>query len=114
MSTDKVNGAQPPQYTPAQKEALNRLHTAASQFEGVFLNMLYTAMQETVGKETIFGEQDNTTQTFQSMLNEQRAQSVANTGAFGIGRVLEEQLKNSVLADAQRESKTHVTKEFEP
>lgn len=114
MSIDKTGGIQPPQYTPQQKQALDRLHTAATQLVGVFLNMLFSSMQETVGNEDIFGKADNTTQTFQSMLNEQRAQGVASTGAFGIARVLEEQLKNSVLTDASRESKTNVTKEFEP
>ncbi|HET7814194.1 MAG TPA: rod-binding protein [Candidatus Baltobacteraceae bacterium] len=111
MSIEKVNQTQ---YTPEQKQALSRLHTAATQLEGVFLNMLFSAMRDTVGNSSIYGDQDNATQTFQSMLDEQRAQSVAKSGSFGIARVLEEQLKSSVLSDAKRESKTQVNKDLEP
>lgn len=111
MSIEKVNQTQ---YTPEQKQALSRLHTAATQLEGVFLNMLFSAMRDTVGNSSIYGDQDNATQTFQSMLDEQRAQGVAQSGSFGIARVLEEQLKSSVLGDAKREAKTQVNKELEP
>jgi len=112
--TDKIDPAAAQSYTPEQKQALDRLHTAATQLEGVFLNMLFSAMRDTVGKNTVFGPQDNATDTFSSMLDEQRAQSVAQSGSFGIARVLEEQLKSSVLGDASRESKTQVNKELEP
>jgi len=102
------------QYTPQQKAALEHLHTAATQLEGVFLDMLFSAMRETVPKQTIFGEQSNAEQTFQSMLDEQRSQQMAQSGSFGIAKVLEEQLKQSVLADASRESKTRIPRELEP
>jgi len=103
-----------PQYTPSQKQALERLHTAATQLEGVFLDMLFSAMRDTVPKETIFGQESNAEDTFQTMLDEQRSQSVAQSGSMGIAKVLEEQLKRSVLADASRESKTQIPKELEP
>jgi peptidoglycan hydrolase FlgJ len=106
--------AQQAQLTPAQKKALDRLHSAATQLEGVFLDMLFSAMRETVSKETIFGKQSSAEETFQTMLDEQRSQSVASSGSFGIGRVLEEQLRQSVLSDANRESKTEIPKELEP
>lgn len=102
------------QYTPEQKAALERLHSAATQLEGVFLDMLFSAMRDTVPKESVFGKQSNAEQTFQTMLDEQRSQQMAKSGSFGIARVLEEQLKQSVLADASRESKSQIPKEFEP
>ncbi len=105
---------QGPQYTPQQKAALSRLHTAATQLEGVFLDMLFTAMRDTVPKESIFGQESNAEQTFQTMLDEQRSQSVAQSGNFGIARVLEEQLRSSVLSDASRESKTQIPSELQP
>jgi flagellar protein FlgJ len=105
---------QPQKYTPAQKAALERLHTAATQLEGVFLNMLFSAMRDTVPQESIFGKDSNAEQTFQSMLDDERSQQVAQSGSFGIAKVLEEQLKQSVLADASRESKTEIPKELEP
>ena len=110
MSIDKIS---PQQLNPQQKAALERLHTAATQLEGVFLNQLFSAMRQTVGKETIFGKEDNATETFQSMLDDQRSQNVAQSGSFGIARVLEEQLRASVLSDANRESKTQV-KDLDP
>lgn len=119
MSIDKVPeqqsvGAKPAQYTPQQKAALERLHTAATQLEGVFLNMLFTAMRDTVPKESIFGKQSNAEATFQSMLDEQRSEKMAQSGSFGIAKVLEEQLKQSVLGDAAQESKTDVPGGMEP
>jgi flagellar protein FlgJ len=100
--------------TAQQQQALQHLHSAATQLEGVFLDMLFSAMRETVPKETIFGQESNTEETFQTMLDEQRSQSVAQSGSMGIARVLEEQLKRSVLSDAARESKTQIPKELGP
>ncbi len=118
MSIEKL-GTSPQQaqnaqeLTPQQKRALERLHTAATQLEGVFLDMLFTAMRNTVPQESIYGKDSNATQTFQTMLDEQRSQSVAQSGSFGIARVLEEQLRHSVLSDASRESKTEIPKELQ-
>ena len=112
---DPVRPAQPAQqYTPQQKAALERLHTAATQLEGVFLDMLFSAMRETVPNQTIFGKQSGAEQTFQTMLDEQRSQQMAQSGSFGIAKVLEEQLKQSVLSDAAHESKTEIPPELEP
>ncbi len=114
MEVSGANKAQPAQqYTPQQKAALERLHSAATQLEGVFLDMLFSAMRETVPKQSIFGEDSNTEQTFQTMLDEQRSQAVAQTGSFGIARVLEEQLRSGVLSDASRESKTQLPQELQ-
>lgn len=117
MDVEKLRQAQAQQvqqYTPQQKAALQNLHKAATQLEGVFLDMLFTAMRQTVPQQSIFGKQSNAEQTFQSMLDEQRSQQVAQSGSIGIAKVLEEQLKQSVLADAGRESKYEVPKELEP
>lgn len=116
MSLDKIpaQAIQKPELTPQQKAALGRLHTATTQLEGVFLDMLFSAMRETVPQESIFGKESNGEQTFQTMLDEQRSQSMAQSGNLGIGRVLEEQLRQSVLSDAARESKTDVPRELEP
>ncbi len=90
------------------------MHTAATQLEGVFLDMLFGAMRQTVPQQSIFGKESGAEQTFQTMLDEQRSQEIAKTGSFGIAKVLEEQLKQSVLADAGRESKLHVPQELQP
>jgi flagellar protein FlgJ len=113
VDIEKTGTAQP-QYTPQQKAALDRLHQAATQLEGVFLDMMFSAMRDTVPKESIFGKESGAEETFQTMLDEQRSQSVAQSGSLGIARVLEEQLKQSVLSDAARESKTQLPRELEP
>ena len=100
--------------SPDQKAALERLHTAATQFEGVFLNMLFKAMHDTVQKETIFGKDSSTEETFSGMLDEQRAQTLASSGTLGIAKVMENQLRASVLSDAKHEANVHVDKELRP
>ena len=112
MATNNIGQAQ--NLTPQQTQALERLHSAATQLEGVFLDMLFTAMRETVPKESIFGKQSMAEDTFGQMLDEQRSQAVAQSGSFGIAKVLESQLRASVLADASRESKTQLPRELEP
>ncbi|HLI97927.1 MAG TPA: rod-binding protein [Candidatus Baltobacteraceae bacterium] len=114
MSIDPLRQAQQAQYSAQQQAALERLHTAATQLEGVFLNMLFSAMRDTVPKESIFGKESNAEETFQTMLDDQRSQQMAKSGSFGIAKVLEEQLKQSVLSDASRESKTQIPSELEP
>ncbi|HET9028951.1 MAG TPA: rod-binding protein [Candidatus Aquilonibacter sp.] len=104
----------PEQLTPEQKQALARLHQAATQLEGVFLQMVMNAMEETVPKESIFGKESASEETWQSMLNDQRADAIAKTGSLGIGKVLEEQMRNQVLADAPHEAKVDVERGVEP
>ncbi len=100
--------------TAQQQHALANLHTAATQFEGVFLDMLFSAMRDTVPKESIFGQDSGAEDTFQTMLDEQRSQAVAQSGSMGIAKVLETQLRDSVLSDASVEAKTQTTRQLEP
>jgi len=90
-----------------QKTALAHLHTVAQQFEGVFVGMVLKEMRSTVAKDTFFGDSPSM-EMFNSMLDDQRAQSMAQTGSFGIAKMVEAQLKTSVLANAAREAKTGV------
>ena len=113
-----INGvgksAQPQQLTPEQQEALKRLHEAATQFEGVFMQMVMDAMQETVPKDSMFGQESSSEETWQSMLNDERAQAMAQNGGLGIGRVLEEQMRSQVLSDAHQEAHVDVNRRTEP
>ena len=112
-----VNGvgkASQQQLTPDQQQALKRLHEAATQFEGVFMEMVMNAMEDTVPKESIFGQQDASEETWQSMLNDQRAQAIAQSGSLGIGKVLEEQMRGQVLSDAHHEAHVDVNRRTEP
>jgi len=104
----------PPVYTPEQTKALERLHQAASQLEGVFVNMLLSEMRKTVPQQSIFGKSSQTEEVFQGMLDQQRADDMARSGSFGIARVLENQLRESVLSDAKNESQAQVPGAIEP
>lgn len=101
-------------YTPEQQEALKRLHQAATQLEGVFLQMMMGAMRDTVPKDSIFGQESASETTWQEMLDNQRTQGIAQQGSFGIARILEEQLKSQVLGDAQHEARVQVDRRVEP
>jgi flagellar protein FlgJ len=100
--------APPSELSTEQRDALKRLHAATTQFEGVFVGMMLKAMRDTVPKDSIFGKQSQTEDTFSEMLDDQRAQAMASSGALGIAKVLDEQLRASVLSDAAHESKVSV------
>ena len=108
----KTGGSQP--LTDEQKQALKRLHEASTQLEGVFLEMVMNAMEDTVPKESIFGKESASEETWQSMLNNQRAEAIANSGSLGIGKILEDQMRNQVLSDAHHEAHVDVERRTEP
>ena len=103
-----------PELTADQQAALKRLHQAATQLEGVFLNMLMSEMQKTVPQQSIFGKENSSEQTWQEMLNTQRSEAIANSGTLGIARVLEQQLRSQVLGDASHEKNVQVEGRMEP
>src|SRR5471030_2847043 len=97
--TKAAAAAAKPELTGEQKEALKRLHVAAQQFEAVFVNMLFKSMKAAAPTTSITGKVSNAEKTFSDMLDEKRSENVASTGAFGIGKILEDQLKAQVLAN---------------
>jgi Rod binding domain-containing protein len=114
-SNPQANAANASQnLTADQKAALAKLHTVATQFEGVFLEMLMNAMQDTVPQQTVFGGDNNAEQTWQSMLNDERAQAIAKNGGFGLSTQLENEMRNQVLSDASNEAHVDVDKRMEP
>ncbi|MDE2573668.1 MAG: rod-binding protein [bacterium] len=94
------------QLTPEQQQALARLHDAATKFEGVFVGMLLQEMRKTAPTTGIFGQESASEQTFSEMLDQQRATQIANSGSLGVARILEQQLRQTVLADAPAEAKS--------
>lgn len=88
--------------TPAQQAALKKLHDAATQLEGVFVGMLFKAMDETVPDDGIFGKASNADQTWQQMLDEKRADAIAQTGQLGLAKMIENQLRAQVIADPSK------------
>jgi len=112
-----ISGVNPqaPALTAEQKQALTRLHQAATQLEGVFLEMVMNSMQDTVSKDSLFGKDDaQSEETWQSMLNNERAQAIASSGSLGIGKILEQQLRAQVLGDASHEAHVQVEGRIDP
>jgi Rod binding domain-containing protein len=85
--------------TADQQAALKKLHDAATQLEGVFVGMLFKEMHSTVSTDGIFGKQSNADKTWNDMLDEKRADEIAKTGSFGIAKMVESQLRATVLAE---------------
>ena len=87
--------------TAEQTAALKKLHDAATQLEGVFVGMLFKEMQSTVPTDDgIFGKESNAEGIWKDMLSTEQANQAAKTGSFGIAKMVEDQLRASVLADS--------------
>jgi len=96
---DIINGAtSSAPLTAEQTAALKKLHDAATQLEGVFVGMLFKEMHSNEDKSDIFGKTSNADDTWNDMLDEKRADAIAKTGSFGIAKMVESQLRASVLA----------------
>ena len=99
--------------TPEQQQALSRLHEAAKAFEGVFMGMLMREMRKTAPSDGIFGRASASEQTFSEMLDQQRADQIADSGSLGVARIIERELRSAVLSDASAEAKSkRVEREF--
>jgi len=83
--------------TTEQRSALKKLHDATQQFESVFVNMLFKTMRENQSKTSITGKVGEAERTFGEMLDEKRAEDLAKTGSLGIGKLMEAQLRSSVI-----------------
>jgi flagellar protein FlgJ len=97
---DKISGAQPAQpLTNEQQHALEKLHQAAQQMESLFVDMLFKEMRKSAPPMSLTGKTSNAEATFSDMLDEKRAEALSTSGSLGIGKILEQQLRSSVLAE---------------
>ncbi len=87
--------------TAAQQQQLAKLHDAAQQMEALFVDMLFKEMRKTAPSMSLTGKPSNAEQTFGEMLDEKRAEELAKTGSLGIGKILEAQLRSSVIGEQQ-------------
>jgi Rod binding domain-containing protein len=85
--------------TADQQSALKKLHNAAVQLEGVFVGMLFKEMHSDTPEDGIFGKQSNADKTWADMLDEKRADAIAQTGSFGIAKIVEQQLRAQVIGN---------------
>ncbi len=66
------------------------LRSAAQQFEAVFLQMVLKAMRDASPKEGIFDSEQS--RLYQSMLDQQLAQTLSAKGSTGLSAIIEKQL----------------------
>jgi len=59
--------------------------------------MLFKTMRENQSKTSITGKVGEAERTFGEMLDEKRAEDLAKTGSLGIGKLMEAQLRSSVI-----------------
>jgi flagellar protein FlgJ len=104
-ATQAPAAAKPP-LTAEQQAALAHLHVVAQQFESLFVNMLFKSMREASPQTSITGGKlSSAEETFTQMLDEKRAEALSKTGSFGIAKLLESQLRDSVLANPAQAAK---------
>ena len=99
MALDKLAAPAAQPLTNEQQQALQKLHQAAQQMESLFVDMLFKEMRKSAPPMSLTGKTSNAEATFSDMLDEKRAESLATTGSLGIGKILEQQLRASVLAE---------------
>jgi Rod binding domain-containing protein len=87
--------------TAEQQQALAKLHQAAQQMESLFVDMLFKEMRKSAPPVALTGKTSHAEQTFGEMLDTKRAEELSKTGSLGIGKILEQQLRASVLGEAR-------------
>jgi len=111
MALDKIAGPSQAPLTNEQQQALQKLHQAAQQMESLFVDMLFKEMRKSAPPMSLTGKTSNAEATFSDMLDEKRAEALSQSGSLGIGKILERQLRASVIAEPGAATRTHVSEE---
>ncbi len=74
----------------AREDPSAALKTASQQFEALFLQMVLKAMRDATPQEGMFDSEQ--TRLYQSLLDQQLAQSLATRGSSGLANLIERQL----------------------
>ena len=106
MGVDRVPGApDPASLTDVQKKSLAKLHRTAQDMEALFVDMLFKEMRKSAPQGGgLTGKPSMAEQTFGEMLDEKRAETMAQSGSLGIAKVIEQQLRSAVLAGVPRQN----------
>ena len=100
MPLDKIGQSAP--LTAEQQASLAKLHQAAQQMESLFVDMLFKEMRKSAPPVSLTGKTSNAEQTFGEMLDTKRAEELAKSGALGIGRILEQQMRTAVVGPERK------------
>ena len=90
-------GANAAPLTADQQAQLKKLHTAAQQLEGVFVDLLFKEMRKSQPEVSLTGKVSPAEKTFSDMLDEKRADQLAQSGSLGIGKIIEQQLRDQIV-----------------
>jgi flagellar protein FlgJ len=99
MGFDKIAAPSHAPLTNEQRQALEKLHQTAQQMESLFVEMLFKEMRKSAPPVSLTGKTSNAEATFSDMLDEKRAEALSQSGSLGIGKILEQQLRASVIAE---------------
>ena len=83
---------------PADASARDKLSGVAKQFEGIFLRQMLSSARQTSFGDSMFDSQ--AMDTFRQMQDERFADIAADTGAFGLAKMIETHLARFVQANA--------------
>lgn len=81
--------------TPGQAKEQGRLKDACSQFESLFLSQMFQEMRKSIPKNDFLGG-GRDEETFNAMLDDERAKAWAQADGVGIANVLYQQLRNTL------------------
>ncbi len=82
----------------AKEDSRAAMKNAAQQFEAVFLQMVLKAMRDASPKEGMFDNEQS--RMFQSMLDQQLAQTMSARGSTGLAALIERQLSRGLSPQA--------------
>jgi Rod binding domain-containing protein len=77
-----------------------RLHAAAQDFEGLLLNLLLSAMRQTVPRGALFGN-SNELRMYEQLRDEDLSAGMARAGGLGLAPLIEQQLAGQPAAAQQ-------------
>jgi flagellar protein FlgJ len=89
---------------PATDKQLAKLHAVSQDFESIFLGYMMKTMRESVAKGGLWGDSQGE-QIFTEMRDDELAKGLSKAGGIGLAKLLEEQLKQSLMAHAQAQEK---------
>jgi flagellar protein FlgJ len=83
--------------TPEEKaQAYKSLVKASQDFESIFLNYMLKSMRATVPKSSLFGEDTQADDIFNSMKDEELAKRMSQAGGIGLAKIMVKQLEKHI------------------
>lgn len=98
IDTSAATAAATPSGVTAQGNSREDLKAAAKQFEAIFVRQMLASARKANFGDSLFGGQG--TDTFRQMQDDKFAEIASNTGALGMGKMIEAHLARLLPAEA--------------